>query len=251
MSRPDGPQFISRIVATSESGRAPKNDPAIFSLALAAKLGDEPTRRAAYAALPRVCRIPTDVMQFADHAQRFGGWGRGMRKAVGAWFNARPAPELARQLVNYQSRERWSNRDLLRLAHPRAATPSHDRLYAWAVHGVLPEGACDDSALALIVAVHELSKIDDLSRAVALVRDHRIPRGCVPARWLSDPEIWNALIEAMPASALLGDLATMTRVGLLVAGGQATRLCSNDCPSLRAAHIAIGLQPGAFHSPAS
>ena len=55
---------------------------------MAAKLGDEATRRAAYAALPKVCRIGTHLMHFAEYAQGFGGWGRGMRKAVGAWFNA-------------------------------------------------------------------------------------------------------------------------------------------------------------------
>ena len=85
----DGARTIDRIVAISESGRAPKNDPAIFSLAMAAKLGDEATRRAAYAALPKVCRIGTHLMHFAHYAQGFGGWGRGMRKAVGAWFNER------------------------------------------------------------------------------------------------------------------------------------------------------------------
>ena len=58
---------------------------------MAAKLGDEPTRRAAYAALPKVCRIGTHLMHFAEYAQGFGGWGRGMRKAVGAWFNGKPA----------------------------------------------------------------------------------------------------------------------------------------------------------------
>ena len=35
----DGLQFVSRIVDASETGRAPKNDPAIFLLAMAAKLG--------------------------------------------------------------------------------------------------------------------------------------------------------------------------------------------------------------------
>ncbi len=46
----DGIRTIDRIVAISETGRAPKNDPAIFSLAMAAKLGDEATRRAAASA---------------------------------------------------------------------------------------------------------------------------------------------------------------------------------------------------------
>jgi 60 kDa SS-A/Ro ribonucleoprotein len=217
----DGIRTIDRIVAISETGRAPKNDPAIFSLAMAAKLGDEATRRAAYAALPKVCRIGTHLMHFAEYAQGFGGWGRGMRKAVGAWFNAKPAADLAYQLAKYQSRDGWSNRDLLRLAHPRAASPSHDRLFAWAVKGELPAGAAEDPALGLIVAMDELKAIDDVSAVARLIRDRRIPRECVPTQWLGSAEVWDALLPSMPMTAMIRNLATMTRVGLITAGSAA------------------------------
>ena len=219
----DGIRTIDRIVAISDSGRAPKNDPAIFSLAMAAKLGDEATRRAAYAALPKVCRIGTHLMHFAEYAQGFGGWGRGMRKAVGSWFNGKPATELALQLAKYQSRDGWSTRDLLRLAHPRAASLSHGRLYAWAVQGQLPAGASDDPALALIVAMEELKATGDRSVVAQRIRDHRIPRECVPTEWLGSPEIWDALLAAMPLTAMIRNLATMTRVGLLTAGSAAAK----------------------------
>ena len=36
----DGPGTVARVVAISSAGRAPKNDPAIFALALALKRGD-------------------------------------------------------------------------------------------------------------------------------------------------------------------------------------------------------------------
>ncbi|HVK83696.1 MAG TPA: TROVE domain-containing protein, partial [Kofleriaceae bacterium] len=219
----DGLRTIRRIVDLSESGRAPKNDPAIFSLAMAAKLGDEQTRRAAYAALPKVCRIGTHLMHFATYAQGFGGWGRGMRKAVGAWFYAKPASDLAYQLAKYQARDGWSNRDLLRLAHPRAASPSHDRLFAWAVKGELPEGAQDDPALALIVAMDELRHTKDLLAGARLIRERRLPRECVPTEWLGFPEVWDALLEAMPMTAMIRNLATMTRVGLLSSTSDATK----------------------------
>jgi 60 kDa SS-A/Ro ribonucleoprotein len=219
----DGIRTINRIVAISDTGRAPKNDPAIFSLAMAAKLGDEATRRAAYAALPKVCRIGTHLMHFAEYAQAFGGWGRGMRRAIGAWFNARPATELALQLAKYQSRDGWSNRDLLRLAHPRAATPSHDRLFHWAVSGELPLDAHDDAALELIVAMHALRRMSDVSTAAWLVREKKLPRECVPTQLLKHPEIWEALLEAMPMTAMIRNLATMTRVGLLTQTSSATK----------------------------
>ena len=218
----DGPRTIARIVDISVAGRAPKNDPAIFSLAMAAKLGDEPTRRAAYAALPKVCRIGTHLMHFAEYAQGFGGWGRGMRKAVGSWFNTKPATDLAFQLAKYQSRDGWSNRDLLRLAHPRAASPSHDRLFAWAVKGELPEGALGDPACELIVAMTELKKLEAPREAAKLIAAKRIPRECVPTELLTHPEIWEALLEAMPMTAMIRNLATMTRVGVIAPMSAAT-----------------------------
>jgi 60 kDa SS-A/Ro ribonucleoprotein len=188
---------------------------------MAAKLGDDATRRAAYAALPKVCRIGSHLMHFAEYAQGFGGWGRGMRKAVGAWFNGKSAPDLAFQLAKYQSRDGWSSRDLLRLAHPRAASPSHDRLFAWAVKGELPEGGAEDPALRLIVAIDELKAAGDVAAAAKLIRDQRIPRECVPSPWLGHPEIWDALLASMPMTAMIRHLPTMTRVGLIAPGSAA------------------------------
>ncbi|MDQ3369666.1 MAG: TROVE domain-containing protein [Myxococcota bacterium] len=236
----DGLRTLHRIVAISAAGRAPKNDPAIFSLAMAAKLGDEPTRRAAYAALPKVCRIGTHLMHFAEYAQGFGGWGRGMRKAVGSWFNARPPTDLALQLAKYQARDGWSNRDLLRLAHPRAASPSHDRLFAWAVNGVIPEGALEDPAFSVIAAMAELKGCDDVGVAARLIRERRVPRECVPTELLTKPEIWEALLEAMPMTALIRNLATMTRVGLLAPGSAAAQRVAaqlRDSERLRKARV--------------
>jgi 60 kDa SS-A/Ro ribonucleoprotein len=40
----DGLRTVARIVAVSEEGRAPKNDPAILALAIAASFGDDATR---------------------------------------------------------------------------------------------------------------------------------------------------------------------------------------------------------------
>lgn len=219
----DGLRVVARVVEISEAGRAPKNDPAIFVLAMAAKLGDEATRKAAYAALPRVCRTGTHLMHFAELAQGFGGWGRGMRKAVASWFNAKAADALALQLVKYQARDGWSSRDLLRLAHPRAASPSHDRLFAWVTKGELPAGAADDPALRLVVAMAAAKDATTSEQIVALVREHRLPRECVPTQWLTYANVWEALLAEMPMTAMIRNLATMTRVGLLGSHASATK----------------------------
>jgi 60 kDa SS-A/Ro ribonucleoprotein len=216
----DGARVVRRIVEISAAGRAPKNDPAIFALAMAAKLGDPATRRDALAAMPKVCRTGTHLMHFAESIEAFGGWGRGTRSAVAGWYNGKSAEKLAYQLVKYQARDGWSNRDLLRLAHPKAASPAHDALYRWAVKGELALPAL--AGLALVEAFEAVKRAEDVTEVVRLVRTHNLPREAVPTQWLTDARVWEALLEKMPVTALIRNLATMTRVGLLAPLGDAT-----------------------------
>jgi 60 kDa SS-A/Ro ribonucleoprotein len=217
----DGPRVVRRIVAVSTAGRAPKNDPAIFALAMAAKLGDLDTRRAAHAALTQVCRTGTHLMHFAEYLQAFGGWGRGTRAAVQRWYNGRPVADVAYQAVKYQARDGWSQRDLLRLAHPKAASPAHAALYRWVVRGELQADA--PAELPLVAAFEQAKAATDARDLVRLIEAHDLPRECVPTRWLDDARVWEALLARMPLGALVRNLATMTRVGLLTPLGAATR----------------------------
>ncbi len=234
----EGERVVRRIVEISDGGRAPKNDAAIFALAMAAKLGDPATRRAALAALPKVCRIGTHLMHFAEAVEAFGGWGRGTRTAVASWYNAKPAAKLAYQLVKYQARDGWSNRDLLRLSHPKAATPAHDALYRWVVKGELASPAPE--GLNLIEAFEAVKRATDVVEVVRLIRAHDLPREAVPTEWLTEARVWEALLERMPTTAMIRNLATMTRAGLLAPLGEATRKITGrlgDGDALKAARL--------------
>jgi 60 kDa SS-A/Ro ribonucleoprotein len=217
----DGVRAVERIVVISDAGRAPKNEQAIFALAMAAKLGTFETRRAALAALPKVARTGTHLMHFADYVQAFGGWGRGTRGAVQRWFNDRPVKSLAYQVVKYQSRDGWSTRDLLRLSHPKAASAEHDMLYRWIVRGELPEKL--PASLELVAAFEQAKRAKDARDIVRLIEQHELGRECVPTEWLNDVRVWEALLEKMPMTAMIRNLATMTRVELLKPMSSATR----------------------------
>src|SRR5690606_7041548 len=84
----DGKRAVETIVDISDRGLALKNEPAIFALAIATKFGDPVTRKLAFDALPKVCRIGTHLFQFAEARQAIGGgWGRGVRDAVRKWYD--------------------------------------------------------------------------------------------------------------------------------------------------------------------
>lgn len=213
----DGLRTVQAIVEISVAGRAPKNDPALFALALAAAKGDEPTRKAALAALPRVARTGTHLMHFAAFVGAQRGWGRGLRAAVAAWYNVKPAKDVAYQALKYQARDGWSHRDLLRLGHPVPATDSHRTIYHWVTQGW--EGVGDlphpDEALRQIWAMERAKRATNATEVACLVLDHRLPREAIPTEYLNEAEVWEALLEELPMTALIRNLATLTRVGLL------------------------------------
>lgn len=207
----DGPRVVRRIVEISQAGRAPKNDPALFALAMAMGLGDAATRAAAAEALPHVARIGTHLFQLLKAVQGFRGWGRSLKRAISRWYLT-PAPEaLAFQVVKYQQRGGWSHRDVLRLAKPKAAADDLVRraIFQWACKGMV-----DDAAPAIIKAVAALPGLEGRARAEA-IRANRLPREVVPTEWLKDAGIWAALLDDMPMTAMLRTLNRMTAVGLL------------------------------------
>jgi 60 kDa SS-A/Ro ribonucleoprotein len=206
----DGERAVARIVAVSVAGRAPKNDPALFALALAASASDLPTRRAALAALPRVARTGTHLFQFAELVEGSRGWGRALRRAVGAWYLAQPAEKLAYQLVKYRQRGGWSHRDLLRLAHPETTDPVRIALFDWVCRATVGE-----ALPAFVRAAIALGATGSGAEAAALIRAHDLPREAVPTALLNDAAVWEALLERMPMTALVRSLAKVTDLGVI------------------------------------
>lgn len=238
----DGPRVVRRIVEISEAGRAPRNDPALFALAMTAGMGDEATRAAALDALPRVARTGTHLLHWLQYVQAFRGWGRGVRRAVGRWYTARPPRELAYQLLKYPQRDGWSHRDALRLAHPRPTDAEQGALLARAVAGALPADAPETDATRLVRAVAELHADGGMEprRAAEWVREHRLTREMVPTPLLAHAVVWEALLESMPLTALVRNLATLTRVGVLAPGAAATDAVAarlTDAEGLRRARV--------------
>lgn len=204
----DGKKTVDRIVEISGSGRAPKNDPALFALALCAGMGDNETRKHALYCLPRVARIGTHLFHFAAFVKQFRGWGRGLSNAIKVWYNDKPIDRLTYQVVKYQSRDGWSHRDLLRLSHVKTDDEVRNAIYKWIVSGKVSEKS------ASLIEGFEKAKTSD-KPDIKLIQDHGLTREMIPTEWLNFPEVWEALLEKMPMTAMIRNLATMTRIKLL------------------------------------
>lgn len=237
----DGVRTVNEIVAISDAGRAPKNDPALLALAVAARMGDEVTRKAAFAALPKVARIGTHLFHFVQFMEQVGGWGRLARRGVAAWYEDRGLANLAEQAVKYQSRDGWGHKDLIRLSHPQANDLGRTALFRYMSYGTDPDGehrgekvkkfiAEEDfhrtlattPELAIVRAFEQAKTATTEAEIVSLITDHQLPRECIPTQWLKSPKVWEALLPHMGITALIRNLASMTSNGLIAPGSAAT-----------------------------
>jgi 60 kDa SS-A/Ro ribonucleoprotein len=275
----DGVRAVNRIVEISDGGRAPKNDPAIFALALVAAHGNADAKALAFQSLGKVCRIGTHLFHFAEYVNALRGWGRGLRNAVGSWYVNREPDNLALQAVKYQQRDGWSHGDLLRLAHPKAPTREHEAVFRWILSGAnglgertvtrrvvaqtsLPEKVAQASQPAvpphkqdacatrqagspsyyevrvakyaaagelppLIAALEYARKASSKDEMVKLITEHDLPREAIPTQWLNQPEVWDALLQHMPLTAMIRNLGKMTSLGLIKSFSDAAKLVVN------------------------
>lgn len=229
---------IDVIVSVSQEGRAPKNDPAIFALAIGATHADLKARQLALAALPPVCRTATHLFQFVHAVRALGrGWGRSLKRAVAKWYNDKSANDVAFQMIKYRDREGYTHKDMLRLAHPDAGVDKERRaLYQWA------RGVAHEAALPEIVGAFEVAQQPDLSKKdrLALVKDHRLPWEALPTECNTDPDYWEAQLPTMGLTALMRNLGNMSRVGLIKPLSAAEKLVAerlNDADVIRKSRL--------------
>jgi 60 kDa SS-A/Ro ribonucleoprotein len=239
----DGVRLVRRVVEVSRSGRAAKNDPALFVLAMAAGAGDDATRAAALAALPEVARTGTHLFHWLQYLKAFRGWGRGARRAVGHWYAGKSPADLAYQVMKYPSRDGWAHRDALRLAHPKAPSPAHDLLFRFAVKGW--ESAAELRGQVEVDVVERIEAVQALRQMTApeaarVISVYKLTREMVPTELLTHAVVWEALLGGMPLTALIRNLGVMSKVGLLAPASDAAHMVAarlGDRSALRRARV--------------
>ena len=237
----DGVKVVEKTVEILKSGRAPKPDVAIFVLALAASKGDDATRKAALAAVPSALKTGTHLLKFVDTVNGLRGWGRGLKKAIQLWFKGRKNETLALQLVKYKQREGWSMKDVLRLAKPVPETEVQGKLFGWTAKNEKAEWAKapvapGDKALDFVWATEQAAQTKlvaeqadtaeakailaeanqaSVKKLVDLIVTYRLPREALPTEALNKVEVWEALLQEMPMTAMIRNLGTMSKIGLI------------------------------------
>lgn len=208
----DGRAVVDMTVTISTEGRAPRQQPQLIALALAASVDDTEVRRYALSKLSTVARTGTALFTFVRYVRQFRGWGPALKGAVADWYSGKPADKLAYQLLKYRQREGWTHRDLLRLSHPKPSSPAHGALYRYATHGGTDSDALPGLVYAFEVAQNEIT---GPSSWVDLIRNgNGLSWEMFPDAALGSEEVWDALLDtdSVPVTALMRQLPRLTRL---------------------------------------
>ncbi|MEV0231608.1 TROVE domain-containing protein [Nonomuraea sp. NPDC050786] len=233
----DGPRVVQMLadISTSRPPRAPKQRPVLFALAACYAKGDADTRQAAKVALAKVARTTDHLAQFFGYYKNLGGKatargtsptvGRSLRTALGSWFLTGTADDVAFKACKARQRktpqgESFDLRDVLRIAHPAAHDEQRKTLFGWIAGNVT-----DEQAREMLPAVDRFltaKAVTSAAEAIEVVSTAKVPWEFLPDSVLRDPAVWEALIETVGMTALIRNLARMTRLGTLKPMADAT-----------------------------
>ena len=222
----DGKRAVDMIVQISDSGRAQKNDAALFALALATNSTSLETRKYALSVLPKVARIGTHLFIYVGFVNELRGWSRSLREAVSSWYTDRQIDKLEMQLAKYQSREGWSHKDVLRLAHPTPRSEAQKLAFKWAVGKIglvenkfnteqyIADTVMTAKLLPLINAFEEIKATDNEATIIRLIREHQLQMEFIPTEKRS-PKVIEAVLPNLGIGALIRQLPTLTKNGII------------------------------------
>jgi 60 kDa SS-A/Ro ribonucleoprotein len=232
----DGIGTVNRIVEISEAGRAPKNSPALFALALctAPQFADVETRRAAFNVLPKVARIGTHLFEFVTYMQSLRGWGKLAQQGIQKWYQEKEPDYLEYQMVKYRQRGGWTHNDVLRLAKPRPVSPEHDMLYEFAKKGYISDKSTrgeESRHFPLIEGLNAIQTASTVAEAVKCIVEYRLPMEAIPTEFKKEPAVWEALLPQLPITATIRNLRNMAKCGFLVPMSEASKTVADRISS--------------------
>lgn len=212
-------ELINLIVDVSVQGRAPKQSPGLFALAVVINQAEDTTAKAyAYSKLSEVARTASTLFEFTGYLSQFQGLGgMGFQKAIGRWYNEKELDKLAYQMVKYRARNNFDHARLLRLSK---RVKSNDRpelapLLDWALGKEFSDA--ETQHLPRVVKGFELAKksIGD-SQTASLVREYGLSWEMLPTEALNSTKVWDALLDGnVPLGALIRQLPRLTNLGII------------------------------------
>lgn len=216
-------ELLALIYDVSVNGRAPKQSPGLFALALVIGTTEDPkVKNLAYQLLPEIARTASTLFEFVSYLSQFQKLGgMGFQKAIGRWYNEKELDQLAYQMVKYRQRNEYDHSRLLRLSKRVKSNerPELSPLLDWALGKPV-----DVANLPRVARGFELAKKDlHPGELPNLIRSYGLSWEMLPTEALNDVKVWDALLDGnVPLGALIRQLPRLTNLGIIQALGGRT-----------------------------
>lgn len=240
LSKNKGDEVIGLILRVAHSPKSPDPKNAIEALAVCVAYGEARTVTKAYSALNDCCRTPTHLFYFLHvcdavwkaRDQLGKGWGRARRTAIARWYTSRSPDALALAVTKYKQRHERTHAQVLKKAHVKVckyvpAQQQHDynMVLRYALVGLTNEHESCTPQLVKYLQDVETVKTADAFTCCEIIRANpgTICREHMRSDLLTNISVCTALLEHMPAHALLRQLGPMTKLHVLTPGAAITQ----------------------------
>lgn len=221
----DEATVVKTLRDVSVEGRAYKQSPALFALALVIANGVD--KRSAKEAFSQVVRTAPHLYEIVRYMNKLSGWGRAKRDIVASWFD-KDADALAYQAVKYRQRNGWTLRDVMRKSHPKGVNAS-------VVDFVLGKEHDAQDDLRVIHGFKLMQKANSVEDVHSVLREFEmLPWETIPTQFLRDASVWKRLFAngQLRGQAAVRQVTRLARIGafndLTFTASYASQLMNED-----------------------
>lgn len=209
------PHRVAQEIVYASEGRSLNNSAPIFALTILSSSENPEAKKAFKDIFLIVVRTGSHFHEWVSYTKSTRGMGRLVRDAGLSWLQRDNVKWLAYQMLKYGQRHGFTFADELRLFKPKPVTPNHDRLYEW----TLGKEPFSFSTEDLETDLNQLNWYEWLKKnpeqGEKAVRDGGLTHEMVAPICKMNPAVWQALFEAMPITALLRNLGSLTEIGVI------------------------------------
>lgn len=198
------PEFVAKALVFARNKGLMRLQP-IFGLAKLSSISTELFAKI----FDNVVLIPSDLQDFFTILEGLGRGqgGRSIKRQVTRFLN-----NISEYwAIKYNGRGRgYSLGDIVKTVHPKPISDKQKAIFAYLVGKEY-----DKTQVMQISAYEALKKTTDVKEQIALIQEGKLPHEVVTGVIKPDKEIWNAILQQMPIFALLRNLNTLDRAGIL------------------------------------
>jgi 60 kDa SS-A/Ro ribonucleoprotein len=203
------PEFVAKALTYARSKGYMRLQP-VFGLAKLAEAKVDPKVKELFKRIfTKVILIPPDLQDFMTilAGSGRGQGGRMIKNTVAGWLNQYLTEYWA---IKYNGQGRgFSLGDIIQTVHPVPGSGVQGRLFKYLVTG---DGEFREGK---IYAYEQLKKAVSPAEQIKWIREGQLPHEVVTGVCKMTPELWNVLVPDMPVFALLRNLNTLNRAGVL------------------------------------